>query len=389
MENTDIQPTYADALQPLREEIDMIDGGILALLGRRSEVVRKVGALKKLHKKSMMASDREAAKFGDIQKKCAVLGLNFDFVAELWSTIMFFSKVAECEEAGEKSFHNKGKIEKSVLRDDLLKLTLETAEKYDEYCSGKGADAIGAYRKREKNLIENSIGKNLPGYGLALDLGCATGQVTEMLEGRFEVVKAFDVCPHMCEKARERRQWSKGVSFKDTDLSVRIPTDDATVDFLVANFGCASELGQNLLPEVRRVLKPGGKTVLSYYNQDALLNFWFYPWPSTVRARLNRHNDTLEVWTANKVFTIEAAGKTVKNLRTEFRSNGLEITDDEKEIQTYPTLQSILPRFFFTTKYEDAEIMTGIARQIDEDMAKTRSGVYRGTYILAEVQKRK
>jgi len=379
--------TYAELLAPLRDEIDMIDGGMLELLARRKQIVEKVGKLKLEHNKSMQASDREAAKFGDIERKCAILGLNFDFVAELWSTIMFFSKITECHEAGVISFLNQQPVDAELLRKNLLALTEVAAPQYRDYCRGQGTNALGAYRDRERIIIENACKNGLPGNGLALDLGCATGPMVDTLQNYFSEVKAFDISPHMCNEAGRRKEWKNGVSFIEHDLSVGIPVGDETVDFLIANFGCASELGRNLLTEVKRVLKPGGKAVLSYYNNDALLNFWFYPWPSTVRARLNRHNDTLEVWTNKNVFTIEAVGTTVGDLRTAFRAKGLDLVNDN--IQSYPTLQAIVPKFFFTAKHADSERMTDTARQIDNDLAKSRSNIYRGTYILAEVQKRK
>ena len=76
---------------------------------------------------------------------------------------------------------------------------------------------------------------------------------------------------------------------------------------------------------------------------------------------------------------------TVAKLQDAFRAKGLQIVNGN--IETYPTLQAIVPRFFFSAKHADAETMTHIAREIDDHLAKSRSGLYRGTYILTEVQK--
>jgi chorismate mutase/SAM-dependent methyltransferase len=386
MSVTEGKPTYTEELAPLREEIDMIDGGLIALLGRRGEVVRQVGHLKKLHEKNIMASDREAAKFSDIEKKCQTLGLNFDFVAELWSTIMFFSKVSECVEAKVDTFQSKEPVPADMLRKNLLELAELSAPSYnDEYCNGSDANAVRGYRSRELHMMKRAI-KGLPSNACAIDLGCATGQVLEELETHFERLIGFDVSRHMCTEARKRRAWPGHVEFREADLSVGIPMEDSSVDFAVATFGSASEFGENLLSELRRVLKPKGKAVLSYYNEDALLNFWFYPWPSTVRARLNRYNGTIEVWAHKRVFTIEATGTTVDKLRVAFRSKGLDIVD--KNIESYPTLQAIVPRFFFTAPHSEAGDMTRIAKEIDDHLARNSSGLYKGTYILTEVQKK-
>lgn len=382
------QPVWLDR-KTVRDRIDAIDNLMLLLIQERLFLVGEVGKDKHAKGESLQASDREAAMFAKKEAQCSELGLNFDFIAELWSTIIHYAKVEECKVVGIPTFLDQKQIAPDELRKNLLKLTEAAAPVYDDYCNGKGADAAKAYRKREMHAIRRAIKKGLSGHHCALDLGCASGQITEELEQFFTNVRAFDFSPSMVTEARKRREWKEGVTFEEADLSAGIPADDGSVDFLVANFGCASELGPRLLPEVRRVLKPGGKAVLSYYNNEALLNYWFYPWPATVRARLNRHNGTLEVWTDNKVFTIEAVGTTVSDLQKQLRGNGLQVVDGC--IESYPTIQSIVPRFFFNAEHSDAEMMTQIAAQIDDHLARSTvasHSMYRGTYILTEVRKK-
>ena len=370
-------------LPTIRQRIDAGDELMLHWLAERTFLVRMVGRIKHAEGKTLQASDREAEVFSKMRRECERLGLNGDYVSELWSTMMFFSKVTECQEVGIDSFLEHAPIPAETLRQNLLELTEATAANYDEYCTGDGTNAMRAYRAGEHLKIEKAISHDLPGRECAIDLGCATGQVTELLERHFLTVRAFDCSPHMCTEAQRRRTWKDGVSFEGHDLSTGIPATDASVDFVVANFGSASEMGPNLLPEIRRVLKPGGRALLSHYNSDALLNYWFYPWPSTVRARLNRHNGTIEVWTSNRVYTVEAQGMTVAGLETDFQDNGLDVV----ELVTYPTIQAILPKFFFSSQHADADEMTRIAQRIDEHLAE--SGLHRGTYIVTEVQKTK
>lgn len=370
----------------IRERLNLLDGLMLHMLAERADLVREVGRIKHAQGESLQASDREAQMFARMKVECERLNLPFDYIAELWSTMIFYSKVMECDAVGINSFQGKKPVPRETLLGNLRMLTEMTAPAYDDYCTGQGADAVRAYRLRERDVIRAAM-DGLTEHECALDLGCATGQVAEFLEPRFARVRAFDVSPRMCEEGRNRRRWSDRVTFEETNLHAGIPAEDGSADLVVANFGSASELGDTLLPEVHRVLKPGGRAVLSFYNNEALLNYWFYPWPSTVRARLNRHNGTLEVWTNNNVYTVEAVGTTVSRLKTSLASAGLSVAGGN--VSTYPTLQAIVPRFFFSSTHEDAEGMTRIARDLDAALASpSDSDLHHGTYILADVEKR-
>jgi chorismate mutase/ubiquinone/menaquinone biosynthesis C-methylase UbiE len=332
--------------EKVRSRISAIDELLLHLLAERSYLACEIGKIKHSLGENLQDSAVEARKFEVMKHRCEELGLDFDYIAELWSIIMYSAKVAECEVVGIDSFLEKGRVESAKLRANLLELTKIAAPSYHKTYS---TDAISAYRERELHALGRILKNDLPDHGLALDLGCATGQMTEVFEKYFDRVRAFDVSPHMCQWSQQRgRSWQSTTSFENTDLEAGIPTDDNSVSLVVANFGVASELGPNLLTEVKRVLKKGGKALLSFYNKDALLNYWFYPWPSTVRARLNRHNDTLEVWVNESVYTVQATGKTVSDLRYEFRTHGLEVVNGG--IESYPTLQAIVPKFFFYSK---------------------------------------
>lgn len=383
--NNSGQPGWLD-IPTIRDRINAIDRLMLQMLSERAYLVQEVGKIKHAEGKSLQASDREAAMFDRMEKECKQLGLNFDYVSELWSTMIYYAKVMECDAVGIDSFLDKQDIAPAVLRKNLLALTELTAPTYNDYCRGAGTDAIRSYRDREDHLVRRVIGNGLPDRALALDLGCATGQMTELLENSFDVVRGYDVSSHMCQEAQKRRTWKQCVVFEQTDLELGIPASTGSVALVIANFGCASEFGCNFLAELKRVLVKGGKAVLSFYNKNALLNYWFYPWPSTVKARLNRHNGTLEVWTGGSVYTVQAKGWIPKELQLELKANGFELVGDVFE--TYPTMQAIVPRFFFTSKRADSPIMIEIAREIDLHLARSKSGVNRGTYILMEVQKK-
>ena len=283
------------SLDEIRDRLDLGDTQMLEWLATRANLVREVARIKEAKGASLQAADREASMFARKQIQCRVLGLDFDYVAELVSLMIWHSKQIECDELGRDTFLDTEPVPPARLHAQLLELTAAEAPRYDEYCRGEDADAVSSYIDREFEWIEAAAGE-APDRAFALDLGCATGQVAEFLQSRFERVRGFDISPSMIEHARGRCDWNPGVELEVRDLDAGIPAADGTVSFAVANFGAASELAADLPREIARVLRPGGVALLSWYNRDALVNDWFYPWPSTVHSHLNPHNDTLEVW---------------------------------------------------------------------------------------------
>ena len=260
------------------------------------------------------------------------------------------------------------------LHAQLLELTAIEAPRYDDYCRGEDADAVSSYLDREFEWIEAAAAE-APDRALALDLGCATGQVAEFLQSRFDRVRGFDISPAMIEHARARCAWNPGVELEVRDLDDGIPAEDGAVSLAVANFGAASELAADLLRELARVLRPGGRAVLSWYNREALVNEWFYPWPATVHSHLNPHNDTLEVWSGESVYTIRARAMTVDGGRLACESAGLGF----RLAGTFPTLQPILPAF--VARNPRARALYDTCRQLDDHLAAP--GIDRGSFIIA------
>ena len=179
--------------------------------------------------------------------------------------------------------------------------------------------------------------------------------------------------------ARRRLVWPDNVSFDVCDLDERIPADDDSVSFAVANFGAASELRSDLITELSRILTPGGRALLSFYNRDALVNHWTYPWPATIHSHLNPHNDTLEVWSNDSVYTVRARGVSADDVLRECDAAGL----TGLLCETYPTLQPILPNFI--VRNPRARAVYEIGHYLDDFLASPEVG--KGTYIIVEVRK--
>lgn len=367
-------------LEKIRDRLDALNWQMMLILVERFALVREVATQKKKKGNGVIhAPSREAEIFDRTADYCRVLGLDPDYVLEIVSLMIAHAKDAECDVLGMDTFLDTHQRPQEELRVNLLKLTSVVASLYGlDYCEGQGADAVRSYLNREQQLMKESIDV-LPNRKLALDLGCATGKTTELLERYFSRVRGFDVCPQMVEQARTRRLWPEYAGFEAIDLEERIPTDDSSVSFAVANFGAASEVSQRLVQEVARVLEPGGKGFLSFYNTDAISNLWYYPWPSTLRAHLNTYNNTLEVWYRDKVYTVQGNGMTAHALKQECEQHGLTV----EWVETYPTFLSIVPRFFFgSPRYQK---LVQAVTEVDNTLARQES--HRGTYLTTLVKK--
>lgn len=77
-----------DELKQLREQIDEIDEVLVGLIGRRMEIVKKVGELKKAHN---ITEPLDPKRFEEIletkSKKAKELGISADFVQKLFKMI--------------------------------------------------------------------------------------------------------------------------------------------------------------------------------------------------------------------------------------------------------------------------------------------------------------
>lgn len=365
-------------LEEIRDRLDLGDTQMLEWLATRANLVREVARIKQAKNASLQAADREASMFAKKQQQCRVHGLDFDYVSEIVSLMIWHSKQIECDELDRETFLNTEPVPDADLRTQLLELTREEAPRYDEFCRGDNADAVSAYLDRERQWLDKTIAE-LEDHGLAIDLGCATGQIVEHLCDRFSSVRAYDISPDMIEHAKARRSWPNHVTFEQRDLDEGIPVDDESVSLAVANFGAASELHPGLMSEIARLLRPGGRAFLSFYNSEALVNHWIYPWPATIHSHLNPFNDTLEVWSGDSVYTVRARGVNRDTILAECASAGL----TAEICETYPTLQPILPNFI--VRNPRAREVYDIGHYLDDFLARPDIG--RGTYIMVTLTK--
>jgi malonyl-CoA O-methyltransferase len=96
-----------------------------------------------------------------------------------------------------------------------------------------------------------------------LDLGCGTGRHALWLAARGAAVTGVDFSEGMLAEAR-RKPGAEGVRFIVHDLHDRLPFSDGRFDLVVSGL-VLEHLGNvdGLFAEARRVLKPGGRAVVS------------------------------------------------------------------------------------------------------------------------------
>ena len=99
------------------------------------------------------------------------------------------------------------------------------------------------------------------------------------------------------------------------------------------------------------------------------MNDWFYPWPATVHSHLNPHNDTLEVWSGESVYTIRGTGHDGGRGTPRLRIGGVSSSGSRG---TFPTLKRkpILPAF--VARNPRARSLYDTCRQLDDHLCRSR-----------------
>ena len=264
-------------------------------------------------------------------------------------------------------------------RNNLLVLTEIVAEKYDQYW--KDFSATKLTREEEIRGIEKAA-ESVKNKWVAIDLGTANGSIVRKLaEQGFEKVYWYDVSPDMIRVANQLKTRTSE-TYTEVDLSTGIPMAEASVDFLVSSFGSAGEVHLDIIHEVNRVLKPGGKAWLSFYNTDAFAHIWWQPQQTSLEVIYNPIAQILEVpvYDTNagkmKVFKIHALSKNITDIESEIRGTWLLID----QVESFPLLATMMPPVFFEDKRNELVA-------IEHDRAHGKIRPYRGYYLNVLLQK--
>ncbi|UPK75596.1 class I SAM-dependent methyltransferase [Nocardioidaceae bacterium SCSIO 66511] len=136
------------------------------------------------------------------------------------------------------------------------------ANDYDAFAAAYSAEnddsVANAYYERPAML---ELAGDVAGRSV-LDAGCGSGSLSAALRDRGATVAGIDVSARMLDLARERL--GGDVELRVSDLDDRLPFDDASFDDVIASLVLHYlEDWTAALAETRRVLKPGGRLLVS------------------------------------------------------------------------------------------------------------------------------
>lgn len=304
------------------------------------------------------------------------------------------------------------------LKKNLSKLVRIIIKEYDDrYYGTKTPYAVEAYLSYERKVLDRVIA-SLPDHEMAIDVGCATGKVSAYLSDKFDKVIGYDLVRDMIKKADvflEQNPKIQNVKFEKWDIergfpkktnrgSDLTPIPDNSVSLIVLNIGTASEFRNTdkFIKEASRVLKPGGKLLMSFYNEEALLyRHVFFTWRSSLNAEYSAKKQSLIVRLGKKTYHVYAKPTTVDKIKQLF-NNGLRVD----ETSTFPTTIALMPNECFMLDFEYvksikasrdkakiAELTKEQAklkevRKLHYELDKAVSDMNLGTYIVAVITKK-
>jgi SAM-dependent methyltransferase len=161
----------------------------------------------------------------------------------------------------------------------------ERAARYDSAYDARGAD--GHALRSRLDAVLRLAGS---GPGDALDAGMGPGRLVAELTRRSWWVSGLDASSEMVEAARGRLP--EAADRLVVGEIERLPFPDASFDLVVATGVLEYAQVEAALADLARVLRPGGRAVVSYPNPEALYGIWksrvWYPGVRTAKRLARR-----------------------------------------------------------------------------------------------------
>lgn len=373
-------------LAQLGEDLRKIDRLIMDLIKRRMDVAHLVAQEKQRTGGVMYRPQVEDQRIAAIGEHARAIGLN----PHMARAVLYFLIAESCKEQTiliESQAGATQRPEAERLKENLLRLTQQVAAGYDARdASTKFASQL--YGAFETELIRRDA-QAAGDRALALDLGCATGRIALDLAGVFEQVAGYDVSSHMIEAARAKaeRRGLANARFASIDLDAEaLPDADASASFVVMNLGTASDVSNlpRVLREIERVLKPGGRFFLTFYNADALLyKMGFLPWVASLEAVVNPYTMCLDVKIGDALIPVHAQLYSETDVRAALPAG---LAADH--VTSFPEIAAILP----DEVLGDEKVRASIDR-LDRELAKSgesgegAEGGHGGAYLIVRGRK--
>src|SRR3989344_5217194 len=361
-------------LKELGNRLRMVDNHLVTILAQRMELAKQVEEYKREHHESLIRLAVEDQRIESAKALAKTKGLNANFIAAFQYLIMAEACRVEILQMQDEPELKEQELSPEQLKENLLALTKEIAPLYDQ---NYGLDffATRSYLSFEDSVISREIGtlKALGMLDSAIDLGCATGKVSFKLAESFQRVVGYDISPEMIGEARNNLQKAgapNNIEFKVADIEESIPEESNSVSLVVMSLGTAGDILnlRQALARIKRILKPNGRLILSFYNSSALLyRCWFFPWQVSLAASINQTKHCLDVRLKERVFSIYARPYSVSEIKKLLNQAGFE----KPTLSTYPTISAILPNEFF-----GEESMQNLISDIDHQLAGLESGAY-------------
>jgi len=372
-------------LNELSAQLKIVDNLFMQLILRRMELAEQVGLYKWKHDQKIFRAEPEDSRIAANVAWGKAHGLNPHFVEAMTYMLIDESCKQQMIDTQDENWIEKKLVVQNeeewyeTLKTNLLKLTERWHETYDVGYENSFF-ATRTYIQFEWESIKREI-EALDDHALMLDLGCATGRITIPLADSFDRVIGYDISQHMIARANqnaEARGVTDKVSFETLDFEEGIPIGDSEVSFVVMNLGTAGDIKDisKVIGEIFRVLKPGGRFLLSFYNLDGLIYRWgFLPWATNLAAHMNLLRDCLEVY--YQVEDESGEGAHVEKLpifarpRTMDEVRGL-LPSKDLSLLTYPAISPTLPQELFEG---NADVQVALST-VDRSLADTSMGSY-------------
>jgi O-antigen/teichoic acid export membrane protein/SAM-dependent methyltransferase len=128
---------------------------------------------------------------------------------------------------------------------------------------------------REAALVREAVGGR---FGRVLEVGCAEGALTEIIEPRCDSLLAIDVSRTALERARRRRAWGEHVQFAECDLRTQPIQGEFDVIFAVSvleYIGRPREV-RSAVASLTQALVPGGYLFIGNVRKNPVVeNAWW------------------------------------------------------------------------------------------------------------------